>query len=263
MSDGEPKITVIAKGDTNRLTNKTTLGNDMTFNSDTVKRKVDAAHAEEKAMDLMMSLWSSKATFQEVKSLNLIGYSSAYLLEMQNMKTLSTEAELETLIEFANYDIALGVTIPELIYTCCYYSPVKKFIVALLSLVDCKNTTQTVYEVLDYKVDEGHNCLMAAFNTLIKYKNETENLPDSIHQLMRGAEETVLYLVLIGYDNGIDMDSVLNMPAKNGETLFNNAAAFSEKVATFLLSMNVQVNSIDSFFQTPQFRVSHSQSKSF
>ena len=69
-------------------------------------------------------------------------------------------------------------------------------------------------------------------------------------------ETSVLFLVEEGEKHGVEMSTILNTRNKEGTTLFNWATIYSEKIALALLERNVIVNTIDSNFVTPKFKVS-------
>ena len=89
-----------------------------------------------------------------------------------------------------------------------------------------------------------------------RYLDETLTYPDSNHQLMSGAEESVEYLIELGDKHGVDMKTVLDETTKCGETMFHKATWLSEKLSKHLLQRGVKTNTVNSSFMTPIFRVS-------
>ena len=62
------------------------------------------------------------------------------------------------------------------------------------------------------------------------YANTNKKYPDQTEPMFIEAEETVLYLIQLGDQHGVDMDKVLNAVTKNGTTLFYRATLFSSGV---------------------------------
>ena len=110
--------------------------------------------------------------------------------------------------------------------------------------------------VLEFTDKDGFNCLMISFQPIINYYDETDENPTSSTGMFSEIETTVRYLIEEGDKHGVDMSTILNARNKNGETLFVWATEYSEKIALALLERNVIVNTIDSTFQTPIFKVS-------
>ena len=89
------------------------------------------------------------------------------------------------------------------------------------------------------------------------YKHHNnDNYPDASTGLFSEIEATVEYLIRLGDQYNLNMDEILNHKAKNGTTLFYMAAYYSEKLAKILIQRNVKVNTVDSRFMIPTFRVS-------
>ena len=83
-----------------------------------------------------------------------------------------------------------------------------------------------------------------------------ESCPDAPTGLLTEIESSIEYLIDLGDQYNLNMDEILNHKAKNGHTLFTQAAYYSEKVAKILIQRNVKVNTVDDRFMTPIFRVS-------
>lgn len=88
-----------------------------------------------------------------------------------------------------------------------------------------------------------------------KYRNRNNDEYPS-GPMLRGIEESCLYLIELGKSAKLDLDEVLNHTKKNGDTLLADASIFSEKITRQLLIEDVRVNSINHMFVTPFFRVS-------
>ena len=102
----------------------------------------------------------------------------------------------------------------------------------------------------------GYNCLMILFDLNGWYKNKTSKFPDSSMAMFNEIESTALFLIKMAEDNNLNMDAILNWTADDGETLFSNAAYFSESLANELLKNNdVVVTTVDELFRVPSFRV--------
>ena len=69
-------------------------------------------------------------------------------------------------------------------------------------------------------------------------------------------EETIMFLIEEGERHGVEMNTILNTRNQEGETLFDWATQYSEKIALALLQRSVTVNTIRGDFATPEFKVS-------
>ena len=83
-----------------------------------------------------------------------------------------------------------------------------------------------------------------------------DNVPDASTGLFCEIEATVEYLIQLADQHKLNMTQILNHKTKDGVTLFDQAAYFSEKVANMLIQRNVKVNTVDQKFMIPLFRVS-------
>ena len=90
--------------------------------------------------------------------------------------------------------------------------------------------------------------------TLLEY-NDQKNDPKAAAK-KTSIEETIEFLINMGYDNGVEMARVINHVGYSGLTLFRLSSELSEKMALFLIKLKVKVNEIDSRFQTVLFQVS-------
>ena len=110
--------------------------------------------------------------------------------------------------------------------------------------------------ILEFTDEDGNNCLMTSFQRMQWYLKKTQNYPSSSTGMFSEIETTLLFLIEEGERHGVEMSTILNTRAKNGDTLFQWATLYSEKIALALLERNVIVNTISSDFQTPSFKVS-------
>ena len=110
--------------------------------------------------------------------------------------------------------------------------------------------------ILEFKNDSGSNSLMISFNPIWRYWNETKTYPTSSTGMFSDIEATVLLLIREGEKQGVEMSTILNTRNQEGETLFDWATQYSEKIALALLQRSVTVNTIRGDFATPEFKVS-------
>ena len=195
-------------------------------------------------------------TYAQLRSWDFTGFTEFYLQQTINAATMSTTARLTFLMTLAACDLTLGTSIAELVFYCCQEAPIKAFLVSLMTLATTTDMKTLMNDIFDYRSKNGLNCLIEAFHMASKYTNANKKLPDATEPMLIEIEETILYLIQLGDQHGVDMDKVLNAVTKNGKTLFHRATFYSERVARFLLTKNVKVNSVDQFFQTVSFRVS-------
>ena len=88
------------------------------------------------------------------------------------------------------------------------------------------------------------------------YNNDkAEKYSDTNLPLFYEAENTILYLIELGDQYGVNMNKVLNSIAKNGTTLFMKATVYFESFALDLMRRNAMVNTISRLFLTPSFQV--------
>ena len=91
------------------------------------------------------------------------------------------------------------------------------------------------------------------------YQRNNQNLPSASNDLFRENEATVEYLIQLADQHKLNTRQILNHKGKDGTTLFYLAAYFSEKMAKILIQRNdVEVNTVDQLFMTPEFRVINS-----
>ena len=75
------------------------------------------------------------------------------------------------------------------------------------------------------------------------------------NEFVKDAAESVIYLIELGDQHGVDMVKLLNKTLNNGSTLFFLATGHSEQLALYLLKRGVKVDTLNSNFETPQFKV--------
>ena len=91
---------------------------------------------------------------------------------------------------------------------------------------------------------------------MTRYMNRVA-YPDSSMPMFTEIESTVRYLLKLAEDNNLDMDKIINWTGNDGDTLFSNAACYSESLVSELLKTNfVVVTTVDNLFTIPSFRVS-------
>ena len=193
-------------------------------------------------------------TYEVLRSGGSYGYTNTYLYFSANHEQFSSSAKTEVMLELAKLDLQKGTTIPELMLKCCQFFPKKE---ALEKLVELGKQTQSDREVaksvLKFQNRNGNSCLTVCFDIATEYRNRTDEYPSG--PMLREIEQSCFYLIDLIKCFNLDMKNILNHTAKNGNTLFFYASIFSETVTRKLLEENVQVNSVDSLFITPFFRV--------
>ena len=206
---------------------------------------MDKIEAERGAEALLLKEGLGEKSYEQLRNEKdhrttglMTGFTHHYLEKTGLRYGGSNKAELATLLEFARFDLALGTTIAELVYSCCHYRPRKTWIESLVNLDEV--TPKNLEQLFAYKNDEGRNCLLEAL-----WYDKSE-----------GAEESVLYLIELGDQHGVDMAEVLNETDNGGGTLFYYATLRSKQLALYLFKRGVKVNTVDKSFSTPSFRVS-------
>ena len=120
--------------------------------------------------------------------------------------------------------------------------------------MDMATLAKSIFEFVD---EDGYNCLLIVFDMMHRYKNRTRKYPDSSMPMFTEIESTVRYLLKLAEDNNLDMDKIINWTGLNGDTLFANAACYSESLANELLKKKVVVvTTVDNRFMIPTFAVS-------
>ena len=221
---------------------------------------MEKATAEDKAKKLTKDLISEEFSYAQSRSWGHVGFSSFYLFKTKKAETMTTTAQLTFLMTLAACDLTLGTSMAELVFNCCKHAPVKAFVVALMTLATTKNKARLIEDIFDYRSKNGSNCLMITFDMAAGCRHKNNKCPDPKNPMMIEIEETVLCLIQLGEQHGVDMDAVLNAVPMSGSTLFHRATLYSERVARLLLTKNVRVNAVDGLFQTVTFRVSQSES---
>lgn len=223
---------------------------------------MDTNEAEDGAKALLEQKTGKCFSYEELRKKGLTGYAAMYMNETKDVKNLTTAAELDTMMKLAQFDHALGTTIPQLIFACCLNAPKREFLESLFSLdsrskiVSLGDELNSVIDVLSITDKDGCNCLMACFELAVQYRRETGKYPEQTTGLMADIEGCVQYLIEKGKSNNVDVNLLLNHTSRHGNTLFHLASQFSEKLAKQLLDLNVNVKTVNDSFITPSFRVS-------
>ena len=105
------------------------------------KEKLDRidTQANEILKQALGGKWEEDSYEEIRKCPNQIGFTSAYLYDFycRNLDyygEFSSSADVKTLLKLAKLDIEKGATIPELVFTCCWYFPKKEAIESVLQL---------------------------------------------------------------------------------------------------------------------------------
>lgn len=208
---------------------------DKKLGSNTAHKKPDA-EAQARALfeqELSIPRGLRELSYEKLrKNGRCSGYAAFYMFKKRDAKTLTTSANLDTMMKFAQLDRVLGSTIPEMIFDCCLHAPKKEFISKLISLDTTSDKSTVVKNVLNYTEENGSNCLIQCFGMAIDYANENDASPKPTTGMMTEIEDTILFLIVMGELNNVDMNRVLNHTAKNGTTLFDSASRYSENTFT-------------------------------
>ena len=196
-------------------------------------------------------------TYDWIISKGWNGYTHFYLIETANFETCSTRAEGDVIPELAKCDLEKGAKLEQIVYHCCRLAPIKNIIEKLIAILfSMTSNGETINEMMtkifEYQGQNGWNCLIVCYGMLANYRNKG-NDPNRT-PMKKSIEDTIEFLIEMGRDNGVDMVAVINCVTKTGQTLFWTSSAFSEKVALFLITLNVKVNEIDHLFITVQFQ---------
>ena len=196
------------------------------------------------------------STYEEITqhSSHPTGFANAYLILSANFEEFTSSAKIPIMLKLAELDLLKGTTTEELVYSCCHFLPKKEALQKLIELGSRNESEHAVARsVLEFQRHQDYTCLIILFSMATRYRKETRKYPTD--QMMREIEECCLYLIELGQSFDLDLENILNKTTKSGNTLFDQAAAFSERLAQRLLEESVKVNSIDGFFITPFFRV--------
>jgi len=195
------------------------------------------------------------SSYAGLRKAGFSGCAHNYMYEKKDAKTLTTAADLDTLMKFAKFDLVLDTKIEELIYSCCRFAPKMEFLVELFSLDTKTDEATLVKKLLNNSLGDGVNCLTACFELALSYEQKNNALPESNTGLMTDIEECVQFLIKKGDEHlsKEEMDQVLNQITPDGCTLFASASRFSEKLAEQLLDRGVEVKTMDAKFRTPRF----------
>ena len=77
--------------------------------------------AETKAEALSVQELGVNLSYKRLRELGFAGYAGYYMFKKSDKKTLTTSADLDTVLNFAKFDQVLGTTIPEMILLCCFF----------------------------------------------------------------------------------------------------------------------------------------------
>ena len=187
------------------------------------------------------------------------GYTPAYLSLSANFRKCTSSAVLSEIETLVRIDLKEGKSIPQLVFDCCKFFPVKSAIEKIIEIgleSSGQEKSQLALEVIEFQDKHGIICLTALFQSAIEYRNYNDHVWDDDLHMARELENSFLYLFELGFYNNVDMMKVINTPAKVGMTLLQTAESFSKVLASVLISIRVKANSVDYDFQTPKFRVS-------
>ena len=123
------------------------------------------------------------------------------------------------MIELAKLDLQKETTIPELVFSCCQFFPIKKALMKLIELAQRnENDEKLAKNVIDFQDDEyGFNCLTTIFDTTTKYTIATQRLPTG--PMLREIEDSFFFLIELFESNNLFLDKALNQTSKLGDTL--------------------------------------------
>ena len=84
---------------------------------------MDKSEAEKKAKALLLKEGLEEKSYKQLRDWKKTGFAHFYLYEKR-----SYEVKLATLLEFFRFDLTLGTTIAELVFSCCQVGPRKTWI---------------------------------------------------------------------------------------------------------------------------------------
>ena len=150
----------------------------------------------------------------------------------------------------------LGSTVAQLVFACCQQCPKKTFIEEIVKLEKTMDMTALAKSIFEFADNQRYTCLLALFDMMNIYQNETGKYPDRSMPMFNEIESTALYLIETAENNKLNMDTILNWTTEDGRTLILNASLYSESLASELLKKNIVVTTVDNLFQIPHFQVS-------
>ena len=198
--------------------------------------------------------WNEK-TYEEIRQDPYdCGFTAIYLCQSANFNQFSSCAKIPILLKLAKLDLKKRTTIGELIFACCHWFPKKTAIESLIELGKENESEEKVVKIIfEFEDHEGFSCLNAIFNMATAYTTKTKKYPTG--PMLSEIEESCSFLIEQAKSAKLDLAKILNHTTKSEATLFFYASIYSEKLTAYLLTQNVQVNSIDHLFVTPFFRV--------
>ena len=203
-----------------------------------------------------------ETTYDEVLQLDpsSFGFTSEYLYLSASAEHFSSSAKVSTLVELAKLDLQRKTVIAQLVFSCCKMFPKKQAIKSLIQL-GRESDENVIERIFDFQNHQGQSCLTVIFDIATQYRNKNNNEYPSGPMLV-DIEDSYKFLIQLVKSAELDLYTILNHTAKNGDTLFLRASMYSEKMTKQLLKETnahkekiVQVNSIDSRFMIPFFRV--------
>ena len=136
------------------------------------------------------------------------------------------------------------------------FFPKKEALAKLIELGKQNETGEKLAKsVLEFQDHEGFTCPIIVFNLATVCRNRTDEYLSG--RKLRDIEESCEFLIDLAKCFKLDLNKILNMTTKSGNTLFSRASMYSETVTRRLLEENVLVNSVNQTFGTPFFRVSN------
>ena len=228
-----------------------------------VLRKSDSDYA--RATEILhrkLGLKWQGQTYEKLRSSEYsYGYTCSYLIRSANIKQCSSSANFKDMKTLARIDLRKGTTIPELVFSCCQFFPKKTALKKMINIgkeflmsKEASSQVELAKEVFSFSHQTGYSCLMSLFNFAAKYVQECRQFPGN-QPMMREIEDSFFFLIQYAESNSLDMKTILNATSKSGITLFFLASCYSERIGNYLLDHGVNVNSVDSAFQTPIFKV--------
>ena len=173
-----------------------------------------------------------------------------------DFEKFSSSAELSIMLELAKLDLKKRTTTAEMVFACCRWFPKRQALEMLIDFGIKSDSEDVTKAVFDYHDHEDYNCMISLFTMATKYRNKTKKYPTG--PMLHEIEECCFYLIELANMSGVDLKKYLNHTTKHGITLFDQAAAYSKRLTLYLLKENAKINSINSYFMTPSFRVRQS-----
>ena len=193
-----------------------------------------------------------------LKSGELIGFTHAYLFATANRDLCSSHAKPDLIMELARIDLKKGLQPEVIVSVCCALSPFKTVIQEIIAISfsliqNYKTSRQLMENIFAHEDADRVNCLMNCYYML--GDDNHKGIDPNTTSMKKEIEDTIVLLIEMGIDNGVDMARVINHVSKYGTTLFRLSSLFSEKVTLILMKMDVKVNEITLSFETVSFKV--------